>query len=83
LTRGSPSLFVFENWALDALKADKEAWANYNSFPETYRRIRVDFVQHYRQDGREEEARKALQKFVKTCHAGKMQPGWDDFGRLK
>ena len=78
-----PSLFVFENWVLDALKADKEAWANYNSFPETYRRIRVDFIQHYRQDGREEEARKALRKFVQTCHDGKMQPGWDDFGRLK
>ncbi len=78
-----PSLFVFEDWVLDALKADKEAWAHYNSFPETYRRIRVDFIQHYRQDGREEEAQKALRKFVQTCHDGKMQPGWDDFGRLK
>ena len=78
-----PSLFVFEDWVLDALKADKKAWANYNSFPEPYRRIRVDFIQHYRQAGREEEARKALQQFVQTCHDGKMQPGWDDFGRLK
>ena len=78
-----PSLFVFEDWVLDAIKADDKAWANYNSFPETYRRIRVDFIQHYRQSGREEEARRALQKFVQTCHAGKMQPGWDDFGRLK
>ncbi|MBO4566082.1 MAG: YdeI/OmpD-associated family protein [Bacteroidales bacterium] len=78
-----PSLFVFEDWVLDALKADKKTWENYNSFPEPYRRIRVDFIQHYRQTGREEEAQKALQKFVKTCHAGKMQPGWDDFGRLK
>lgn len=78
-----PSLFVFEEWVLDALKADKEAWANYNSFPETYRRIRVDFIQHYRQTGREEEAQKALKKFVKACHDGKMQAGWDDLGRLK
>ena len=78
-----PSLFVFEDWVLDALKADEKAWRNYNSFPETYRRIRVDYVQHYRQTGREEEAQKALQRFVKDCHAGKMQPGWDDFGRLK
>ena len=30
-------------------KADEKAWANYNSFPETYRRIRVDFIQGYRQ----------------------------------
>ena len=79
----NPSLFVFEDWVLDALKADEKAWRNYNSFPETYRRIRVDYVQHYRQTGREEEAQKALQRFVKDCHANKMQPGWDDFGRLK
>lgn len=78
-----PTLFVFEDWVLDAIKADEKAWENYNSFPETYRRIRVDFIQHYRLAGREEEARKALQNFVHSCRAGKMLPGWDDFGRLK
>lgn len=50
-----PSRFVFEDWVLDAIKADGIAWANYISFPETYRRIRVDYIQHYRQTGREEE----------------------------
>ena len=64
-------------------KADEKAWANYNSFPETYRRIRVDFIQGYRQSGREEEVQKALRKFIQYCHVGKMLPGWDDFGRLK
>ena len=78
-----PSLFVFEDWALYAIKADRTAWANYNSFPETYRRIRVDYIQHYRQTGREEQALKALQRFVQDCHDGKMLPSWDDFGRLK
>ena len=78
-----PSRFVFEDWVLDAIKADETAMANYLSFPETYCRIRVDYIQHYRQTGREEQARKALQRFVKDCNAGKMQPGWDDFGRLK
>ena len=78
-----PSLFVFEDWVLNAIKADEMAWANYSLFPETYRRIRVDYIQHYRQTGREEEAQKALMRFVQDCHAGKMQPGWDDFGRLK
>ena len=78
-----PSLFVFEDWVLDALRADELAWANYISFPETYRRIRVDYIQHYRQTGRAAEAQKALSRFVKDCHAGKMLPGWDDFGRLK
>ena len=78
-----PSIFVYEDWVLDAIKADKKAWAGYNSFPETYRRIRVDFIQHYRQTNREKEAQKALQKFVQSCHDAKMFPGWDDFGRLK
>ena len=78
-----PSRFVYEEWVLDAIKADEIAWANYRSFPENYRRIRVDFIQHYRQTGRAEEAQMALERFVKDCHAGKMQPGWDDFGRLK
>ena len=78
-----PSIFVYEDWALSAIKADEKAWAGYNSFPETYRRIRVDFIQHYRQTNREEEAQKALQKFVQSCHDAIMFPGWDDFGRLK
>ena len=77
-----PSRFVFEDWVLDAIKADKTAWKNYNSFPETYRRIRVDFIQGYRQSNREDEAQEALRKFVQYCHDGKMLPGWDDFGRL-
>ena len=77
-----PSRFVFEDWVIDAIKSNETAWANYMSFPETYRRIRVDYIQHYRQSGRGEEAQKALQRFVKDCAAGKMQPGWDDFGRL-
>ena len=78
-----PCRFVFEDRVLDSLKADEKAWANYTSFPETYRRIRVDYIQHYRQTGREEQAWKALRRFVQDCHAGKIQSGWDDFGRLK
>ena len=77
-----PSRFVFEDWVLDAIKADEKAWVNYNAFPETYRRIRVDFIQHYRQSGREEDALMALKRFIRDCYAGKMQSGWDDFGRL-
>ncbi len=78
-----PNLFVFEEWVLDVLRADPQAWETYLSFPENYRRIRVDFIQHYRATGREAEAQKALERFVRDCHNGKMQPGWDDFGRLK
>ena len=78
----NPDLFVFEDWVLDAIKADRQAWEHYTSFPENYRRIRVDYIQHYRSSGRRENARKALENFVRDCHDGKMQPGWDDFERL-
>ena len=73
-----PALFVFEDWVQDAIKADPQAWAHYCAFPENYRRIRVDFIQHYRATGREAEAQKALEKFVLSCHNGKMLPGWEE-----
>ncbi|MBQ1912464.1 MAG: YdeI/OmpD-associated family protein [Bacteroidales bacterium] len=79
----APERFVFEDWVMDAIKANEKAWTNYISFPETYRRIRVDYIQHFRQTGREKQAQKALQRFVQDCSKGKMQSGWDDFGRLK
>ena len=77
-----PAHFVFEDWVIDAIKADKQAWKHYLSFPDNYRRIKVDRIQHYHHTDREEYAQRTLQKFIKDCHAGKMQPGWDDFGRL-
>ena len=77
-----PALFVFEDWVLDAIKADREAWEHYLSFPDNYRRIKVDRIQHYMNTNRPEYARKALERFIQDCHAGKMQPGWSDFGRL-
>lgn len=78
-----PTLFVFEDWVTDAIKADALAWRNYCSFPENYRRIRVDYIQHYRQTRREEQAWKALERFVRDCRNGKMLAGWSDFGRLE
>ena len=78
-----PGLFVFEDWVTDAIKADREAWENYLSFPDNYRRIKVDRIQHYMNTNRPEYARKALERFIQDCHAGKMQSGWGDFGRLE
>ena len=78
----NPRRFVFEDWVLDAIKADKFAWKNYKTFPENYRRIKVDRIQHYQHTGRPEYAQRMLQKFIQDSHAGKIQPGWSDFGRL-
>ncbi len=78
-----PSHFVFEDWAIDAIKKDREAWRNYLSFPENYRRIKLDRIQHYKNTARPEQAKTALRNFIRDCHNGKMSPNWSDFGRLE
>ena len=78
-----PGLFVFEDWVLDALKADKQAWRFFQAFPENYRRIKADRIQHYQRTNRPEYAQRMLTKFVQDCHDGKLQSGWSDFGRLE
>ena len=77
-----PSLFVFEDWVLDVIRADKQAWQFFKSCPENYRRIKVDRIQHYQHTGRSDYAFRTLTKFIQDCHDGKLQPGWSDFGRL-
>ena len=78
-----PKHFVFEDWVLETIKADKMAWKNFNLFPENYRRIKIDRIQHYMHTHRPEYAQKVLQKFVLDCHSGRIQKGWDDFGRIR
>lgn len=77
-----PDHFVFQEWFLDALKADSETWENYLGFPEVYKRIKADRIQHYMDTGRPEEAMKALRKFVEDTRNGKIQKGWSDGGKL-
>ena len=78
-----PAHFLFEDWVLDALKADKPAWNFYRTTPANYRRIMVDRIQHYAHTQRPDYALRALQRFVEACQAGKLLPGWSDFGRLE
>jgi hypothetical protein len=77
-----PGLFVYEEWVLEAIRRDKKAWKHFRAFPENYRRIKVDRIQHYHNTRREDYAQRLLQKFILDCHDGKMQGGWSDFGRL-
>lgn len=78
-----PASFVFEDWVIEAIMADGEAWRHYQSFPENYRRIKVDRIQHYQHTGRPEYAQRMLQNFIRDCREGKMSRGWSDFGRLE
>lgn len=78
-----PSHFVFEDWAIDEIRKDMVAWKNYLSFPENYRRIKLDRIQHYKNTARLEQAETALRNFIRDCRNGKMSPNWSDFGRLE
>ena len=67
---------------VDALKADPIVWQNFDSFPGAYRRIKVDRIQHYNSTKRPEYSMHMLQTLIDDTRKGKMQPGWDDGGKL-
>jgi uncharacterized protein YdeI (YjbR/CyaY-like superfamily) len=62
--------FVFPPDILDAIKADAEAWKNYQAFSESYKRIRVAFIEGAR--NRPEEFQKRLKYFIKTARENKL-----------
>ena len=82
LPEHDPKNFVFEEWVINALKADPVVWKNFNSFPGAYQRIKVDRIQHYNNTKRPEYALHMLQTLIDDTRKGKMQPGWDDGGKL-
>ena len=54
---------------LKAIKADKEAWKNFQSFSETYKRIRIAFIDGAR--NRPQEFQKRLNYFIKMTEKNK------------
>jgi uncharacterized protein YdeI (YjbR/CyaY-like superfamily) len=62
--------FVFPADILDAIKTDAEAWKNYQAFSESYKRIRIAFIEGAR--NRPEEFQKRLKYFIKTAHENKL-----------
>ena len=82
LPEHDPKNFVFEEWVISALKVDPIVWKNFNSFPGAYQRIKVDRIQHYNNTKRPEYALHMLQTLIDDTRKGKMQPGWDDGGKL-
>ena len=78
-----PEHFVFEDWVIGALEADPSVWKNFQLFPDNYKRIKVDRIQHYMHTNRPEYAMKTLEKFIDDTRKGIMQRGWSDNGRLE
>lgn len=76
----SPSGFKIDADILKALKADKQAWKNFKSFPPLYQRVRIDTIQIKK--NQPELFEKRLQKLIQNTKAGKMYGEWNDNGRL-
>ncbi len=74
--------FKQEQWVIDAIKADKQAWKNHRQFHPLYVRVRLYNIQWYRKHVSEERSLKMLDKYIKAAHDGKMIGEWNDGGRL-
>lgn len=61
--------FVFPPDILEAIKEDKQAWENYQNFSDTYKRIRVAYIEGARK--RPKEFQKRLNYFIKMTRENK------------
>lgn len=58
-----PGYFVISSDILKSLKANKQAWVNFQKFPEGYKRIRIAYIESRKRHG-EEFYQKALTHFI-------------------
>ena len=66
--------FVYPNDIIEALKSDQETWENFTKFSESYKRIRVAYVNTARK--RPDEFKKRLSNLIKKTSQNK-QFGYD------
>ena len=62
--------FVFPSDILNEIKKEKDAWKNYQKFSDTYKRIRIAYINGARK--RPEEFEKRLKNFIKKTKENKM-----------
>ena len=78
--------FKPEQWIIDAIKSDKEAWKHHRAFPKLYVRVRLYNIQWYWNNSSMPDAKsralKMLDKYIQAAHDGKMIGEWNDGGRL-
>lgn len=66
--------FVYSNDILEHLKADKTAWKNFQQFSDSYKRIRVAYIEAARK--RPEEFAKRLNNFINKTKENKLIKGF-------
>lgn len=71
--------FVFPNDIMDRLKADKTVWENYLQFSDSYKRIRIAYIEAART--RLEEFEKRLNHFVSKTKENKTIAGFGGIGK--
>ncbi len=72
--------FCIDKQIVVALRADRRVWQNFCTFPELYRRVRIDTIQIKRR--MPELYAKRLAKLIAFTRCGKMYGAWNDGGRL-
>ncbi|OGJ20908.1 hypothetical protein A3K73_07390 [Candidatus Pacearchaeota archaeon RBG_13_36_9] len=63
-------VFLMSEDMLEAIKKDKQAWKNFQNLPESYKRIRIAYIEHSRKRG-EKEFKKRLNNFIKLTAKNK------------
>ena len=66
--------YIFPEDIIDALQQDETVWKNYNSFSDSYRRIRVAYIDSARK--RPEEFDRRLANFIKKTKQNKLIIGY-------
>jgi uncharacterized protein YdeI (YjbR/CyaY-like superfamily) len=66
--------FIFSNDIIDTIKNDKEAWTNYQKLSESYKRIRIAYIESARH--RPDEFKKRLSNFLGKTRDNKLIKGF-------
>ena len=66
--------FIFPNDIIKEIKKDEKTWENYQKFSDSYKRIRVAYIDAARK--RPEEFKKRLESFIKRTKEGKIITGY-------
>jgi uncharacterized protein YdeI (YjbR/CyaY-like superfamily) len=66
--------FIFPMDIIDSIKGDKTAWNNYQTFSDSYKRIRIAYIEDAR--NRPDEFRKRLSSFLKKTRENKLIKGF-------
>ena len=66
--------FIFPDDIIKKLKSDKDVWENYQKFSDSYKRIRISYIDGAR--GRPEEFDKRLNNFIEKTRQNKLITGY-------